>query len=77
LDRGRGIVCVIYPPRGGPHYPTAKEAFTKAIERSQILLFSREVRQCYVFRERQLTDEETLREKIATVKIEGLKGGEK
>lgn len=56
-----------YPPEDGSYYPKVKNAFKKAIEKSEVVVFSREVIQCSVElgRERELTEEETLRKEIA------------
>ncbi|KAJ6114897.1 hypothetical protein N7486_000675 [Penicillium sp. IBT 16267x] len=54
-----------YPPEDGSYDPRVKNAFTKAIEKSEVVVFSREVIQCSMGGKRQLTEEENLREEIA------------
>jgi len=71
--RGDGI----YPPQEGSYNPTVKKAFAKAIEKSEVVVFSREVIQCSVERGMKLTDEESLREEIDEAETKGSKGGEK
>ncbi|KAJ5635159.1 uncharacterized protein N7484_008472 [Penicillium longicatenatum] len=66
-----------YPPEDGSHYPRVKKAFAKAIEKSEVVVFSREVIQCCVGGERELTEEENLREEIAEAEAGGFKGVEK
>lgn len=65
-----------YPPQGGSRHPPVQKAFAKAIEKSEIVIFSRAVIQCSGGEERELTDEEILREDIAKAESEGSKGVE-
>jgi hypothetical protein len=68
----------IYPPQEGSYKPTVKKAFAKAIEKSEVVVFSRETIQCSVVKggERELTDEESLQEEIYEAETKGSKGGE-
>lgn len=70
--RGRGS----YPPEDGSCTPKVIEAFSKAIEISEVVVYSREVRQCCDVKgeEKVLTEEENLREEIAEAEAQGLKG---
>lgn len=70
--RGRGS----YPPEDGSCTPKVIEAFSKAIEKSEVVVYSREVRQCCDVKgeEKVLTEEENLREEIAEAEAQGLKG---
>ncbi|CAL5874509.1 uncharacterized protein PFLUO_LOCUS8805 [Penicillium psychrofluorescens] len=54
-----------YPPQDGSYDPRVKKAFTKAIEKSEVVVFSKEVIQCRSEEEWELTKEENLREEIA------------
>ncbi|KAJ5820453.1 hypothetical protein N7474_006044 [Penicillium riverlandense] len=67
----------IYPPQDGSYDPRVKRAFTKAIKKSEVVVFSREVIQCCVWEVRELTEEENLREEIVKAEAGGSKGAEK
>jgi hypothetical protein len=73
-DSRGGGTC---PPHEGSYDPTVIKAFAKAVEKSEIVVFSRETIQSSVGRERELSDEESLREEIAEAETEGSKGGGK
>jgi hypothetical protein len=64
-----------YPPEDGSFYPAVQKGFGKAIKKSEVVIFSREVIQCHDGEERELTDEESLREEIIEAETEGSKGG--
>jgi hypothetical protein len=65
-----------YPPEDGSFYPTVQRGFAEAIKKSEVVIFSSEVVQC-CGRERELTDEESLRNEIVEAETEGSKGGKK
>ncbi|KAJ5554603.1 hypothetical protein N7513_004562 [Penicillium frequentans] len=65
-----------YPPEDGSFKPKVIEAFSKAIEKSEVVVYSSEVIQCCDVKgeEKVLTEEENSREEIAEAEVEGLKG---
>ncbi|KAJ5604585.1 hypothetical protein N7510_009739 [Penicillium lagena] len=65
-----------YPPQDGSYDSRVKNAFAKAIENSEVVVFSREVIQCCIWEKRELTEEENLRKEIAKAEAGGSKGAE-
>lgn len=75
-DLGPGRDRGSYPPEDGSFKPKVIEAFAKAIEKSEVVVYSTQVLQCCDVKgeEKVLTEEESLREEIAEAEAEGLKG---
>ncbi|KAJ6112465.1 hypothetical protein N7512_007789 [Penicillium capsulatum] len=67
---GPGHNC--YPPEEGSFYPPVKKGFARAIKKSEVVVYSREVIQC-CNGDDELTHEESLRKKIAEAEMEASK----